>query len=142
MTRRYWNINLEEMMEARVHFGCGTRKWNPRMAFILQILRELHIFYQIKGKHFLIIGPKNKVADLVASTAIKAQCHFVNKKLLGGMLTTWSTIEMRLQKFRDLRVEQRMIKLISLPKRDATMLKEIIHPANISRWDQRYDKVS
>ena len=32
MTRRYWNINLEEMMEAGVHFGHGTRKWNPRMA--------------------------------------------------------------------------------------------------------------
>ncbi|KAI3942625.1 hypothetical protein MKW92_015751 [Papaver armeniacum] len=54
MTRRYWNINLEEMMEAGVHFGHGTRKWNPRMApyisrsvkvFILQILLELLAFY-------------------------------------------------------------------------------------------------
>nr|YP_010461310.1 ribosomal protein S2 [Allium wallichii]UUF92344.1 ribosomal protein S2 [Allium wallichii] len=56
MTRRYWNIHLEEMMELGVHFGHGTQKWNPRMGLltflqsvkvlILQILLELLVFYQ------------------------------------------------------------------------------------------------
>lgn len=142
MTRRYWNINLEEMLEAGVHFGHGTRKWNPRMApFISAKRKGIHIINLTrtarflseacdlvfdaasKGKHFLIVGTKNKAADLVASAAIKARCHFVNKKWLGGMLTNWSTTETRLQKFRDLRAEQRMGKLNSLPKRDAAMLK-------------------
>ena len=40
MTRRYWNINLEEMMEAGVHFGHGTRKWNPRMAPYISAKRK------------------------------------------------------------------------------------------------------
>ncbi|KAG5579584.1 hypothetical protein H5410_050211, partial [Solanum commersonii] len=40
MTRRYWNINLEEMMEAGVHFGHGTRKWNPKMAPYISAKRK------------------------------------------------------------------------------------------------------
>nr|YP_010340945.1 ribosomal protein S2 [Solanum nigrescens]UNZ93339.1 ribosomal protein S2 [Solanum nigrescens] len=40
MTRRYWNINLEEMMEAGVHFGQGTRKWNPKMAPYISAKRK------------------------------------------------------------------------------------------------------
>ncbi|XP_074277557.1 small ribosomal subunit protein uS2c-like [Silene latifolia] len=44
MTRRYWNINLEEMMEAGVHFGHGTRKWNPRMSpYISAKCKGIHI---------------------------------------------------------------------------------------------------
>jgi small subunit ribosomal protein S2 len=44
MTRRYWNINLEEMMEGRVQFGHGTSKWNPRMApYISSKRKDIHI---------------------------------------------------------------------------------------------------
>ncbi|KAK1265996.1 hypothetical protein QJS04_geneDACA002689 [Acorus gramineus] len=44
MTKRYWNINLEEMMEAGVHFGHGTKKWNPRMAPYISAKRKgIHI---------------------------------------------------------------------------------------------------
>jgi len=142
MTRRYWNINLEEMMEAGVHFGHGTKKWNPRMAPYISAKRKgIHITNLTRtarflseacdlvfdaarmGKNFLIVGTKNKAADSVASAAIRARCHYVNKKWLGGMLTNWSTTETRLQKFRDLRAEQKMGKLNRLPKRDAAMLK-------------------
>nr|ANO44541.1 ribosomal protein S2 [Alstroemeria longistaminea] len=142
MTRRYWNINLEEMMEAGVHFGHGTRKWNPRMGPYISAKRKgIHIINLTrtarflseacdlvfdtasKGKNFLIVGTKKKTADLVASAAIGARCHYVNKKWLGGMLTNWSTTETRLHKFRDLRAEQKMGKLNHLPKRDAAMLK-------------------
>nr|YP_010734878.1 ribosomal protein S2 [Amorphophallus coaetaneus]WEI30127.1 ribosomal protein S2 [Amorphophallus coaetaneus] len=142
MTRRYWNINLEEMMGAGVHFGHGIRKWNPRMApFISAKRKGIHITNLTRtarflseacdlvfdaasrGKHFLIVGTKKEAADSVASAAIKARCHYVNKKWLGGMLTNWSTTKTRLQKFRDLRAEQRMGKLNRLPKRDVAMLK-------------------
>ncbi|MFS7929167.1 putative ribosomal protein S2 [Helianthus anomalus] len=84
MTRSYWNINLENMMEAGVHFGHASR-----------------------GKQFLIVGTKIKEADSVAWAAIRARCHYVNEKWLGGMITDWSTTEMRLYKFRDLRTEQK-----------------------------------
>nr|YP_007476340.1 Rps2 [Trithuria inconspicua]CCJ32506.1 Rps2 [Trithuria inconspicua] len=144
MTRRYWDINLEEMLEAGVHFGHGIRQWNPRMEPYISAKRKgTHITNLMKtarylseacdllydaakrGKHFLIVGTKDKAADSVASAAIRARCHYVNKKWLGGMLTNWSTTERRLQKFRDLRVkaEQKTGQLRRLPKRDVAILK-------------------
>nr|CAD45096.2 ribosomal protein S2 [Amborella trichopoda] len=142
MARRYWDINLEEMMGAGVHFGHGTRKWNPRMApYISGKRKGIHITNLTRtarplseacdlvfdaasrGKHFLIVGTKDKAADSVASAAIRARCHYVNKKWLGGMSTNWSTTETRLHKFRDLRAEQKMGRFKRLPKRDAAMLK-------------------
>nr|WRK68945.1 ribosomal protein S2 [Oenothera drummondii] len=142
MTRRYWNINLEEMMEAGVHFGHGIKKWNPRMApYIYANRKGIHITNLTKtarflaeacdlvfdaasqGGQFLIVGTKKQAAALVARAAIKARCHYVNKKWLGGMLTNWSTTETRLQQFRDLRTEQKTGRLNRLPKRDAAILK-------------------
>ena len=141
MTRRYWNIKLKEMMKAGVHFGHGTRKWNPRMASYISAERKgIHITNLTRtarflsaacdlvfdaasrGKQFLIVGTKNEAADSVARAAIKARCHYVNKKWLGGMLTNWSTTKARLQKFGDLRMEQKMGRLNRLPKRNAAML--------------------
>lgn len=74
-----------------------------------------------RGKQFLIVGTTK--ANLVKRAAIRARCHYVNKKWLGGMLTNWYTTETRLRKFRDLRTEQKTGKLTSLPKRDAATLK-------------------
>ncbi|KAJ0832585.1 putative ribosomal protein S2 [Helianthus annuus] len=92
MTRRHWNINLEEMMEARVHFGHGTRKWNPKMAPYISAKRKgIHITNLTRtarflseacdlvfdaasrGKQFLIVGTKNKEADSVAWAAIREE---------------------------------------------------------------------
>nr|YP_009748240.1 ribosomal protein S2 [Pogonia japonica]YP_009748316.1 ribosomal protein S2 [Pogonia minor]QII89920.1 ribosomal protein S2 [Pogonia japonica]QII89996.1 ribosomal protein S2 [Pogonia minor] len=142
MGRRYWNINLEEMMEAGVHFGHGTKKWNPKMAPYISAKRKgIHITNLTitarflseacdlvfdaasRGKTFLIVGTTNKAANLVALAAIRARCHYVNQKRLGGMLTNWSTTETILQKFRDLRAEKKMGKFNHLPKGDAAMLK-------------------
>nr|YP_010982025.1 ribosomal protein S2 [Serissa japonica]UZM09012.1 ribosomal protein S2 [Serissa japonica] len=142
MTRRYWSINLEEMMEAGVHFGHGIRKWNPKMAPYISAKRKgIHIINLTRTarflseacdllfeaasrrKQFLIVGTKKKAADSVAWAAIRSRCHYVNTKWLGGMLTNWSTTETRLQKFRDLRMEQKTGILNRLPKRDAAMLK-------------------
>nr|ANP95931.1 ribosomal protein S2 [Pyrola rotundifolia] len=142
MTRRYWNINLQEMMEARIHFGHRTKKWNPRMApYIVSKHKGMHIINLARtarflsetcdlvfdaasrGNQFLIVGTKKKVADLVARAAIRARCHYVNKKWLGGILTNWSTTETRLAKFSRLRIEQTMGSLNRLPKRDAARLK-------------------
>ncbi|KAL7261466.1 hypothetical protein ACSBR1_000001 [Camellia fascicularis] len=106
------------MMEAGVHFGHGTTTWNPRMAPYISAKYKAS-----RGKQFLIVGTKNKAADSVAQAAIRARCHYVNKKWLGGMLMNWSTTETRLHKFRDLRMEQKMGRLNRLPKRDAAMLK-------------------
>ncbi|KAF1855890.1 hypothetical protein Lal_00033191 [Lupinus albus] len=130
------------MMEAGVHFGHGTRKWNPRMAPYISAKRKgIHITNLTRtarflseacdlvfdaasrGKQLLIVGTKNKAADSVERAAIRARCHYVSKKWLGGMLTNWYTTETRLHKLRDLRTEQKTGRLNCLPKRDAAMLK-------------------
>ncbi|RCU61623.1 hypothetical protein SETIT_J019200v2 [Setaria italica] len=86
MTRRYWNINLKEMIEAGVHFGHGIKKWNPKMAPYISAKRKgTHITNLARtapsqGKSFLIVGTKKRAADLVASAAIRSRCHYVNKK--------------------------------------------------------------
>nr|YP_009671042.1 ribosomal protein S2 [Passiflora tetrandra]QCX30351.1 ribosomal protein S2 [Passiflora tetrandra] len=142
MIRRYWNINLEEMLEAGVHFGHAIKKWNPKMSPYISAKRKgIHItnltrtarflseacdlvFYAAsRRKQFLIVGTKKKAADSVARASIRARCHYVNKKWLGGILTNWSTTEMRLQKFRGLRMAQKTGKLNRLPKRDVARLK-------------------
>ncbi|KAJ0464534.1 putative ribosomal protein S2 [Helianthus annuus] len=76
-----------------------------------------------RGKQFLIVGSKNKEVDSVAWAAIRARCHYVNKKCLGGMLMNLSTTETRLHKFRDLITEQKTGGPSHLPKIDAAMLK-------------------
>ncbi|XP_042012164.1 30S ribosomal protein S2-like [Salvia splendens] len=76
MTRRYWNINLEEMLEAGVHFGHGTRKWNPKMAPYISAKRKAS-----RGKQFLIVGTKKKAADSVAWAAIKARNLLAAEKI-------------------------------------------------------------
>nr|YP_010689846.1 ribosomal protein S2 [Ceratostigma plumbaginoides]WBR75554.1 ribosomal protein S2 [Ceratostigma plumbaginoides]WBR75636.1 ribosomal protein S2 [Ceratostigma plumbaginoides] len=147
MTRRYWNINLEEMMKAGVHFGHGIKKWNPRMSPYISAKRKgIHITNLTrtarflseacdlvfdaasKRKQFLIVGTNKKAAGSVARAAIRARCHYVNKKWLGGMLTNWSTTQTRLHKLRNLRMEQKSGRLACLPKRDAALLKrQLLH---------------
>nr|YP_009450113.1 ribosomal protein S2 [Burmannia oblonga]ANK36310.1 ribosomal protein S2 [Burmannia oblonga] len=146
MTKRYWNINLFEMMKAGVHFGHGVRKWDKKMntyisvyhkgIYIINLTRTARFLSEAcnlvfdagsMGKTFLIVGTKNKTAGLVASAAIKARCCYINKKWLGGMLTNWSTTERRLHRFRDLRIEQRMGKLNKLTKRDVVIFKKKLY---------------
>ena len=142
MTRRYWNINLKEMIEAGVHFGHGIKKWNPKMApyisakrkgtHIINLARTARFLSEAcdlvfdaasQGKSFLIVGTKKRATDLVASAAIRARCHYVNKKWFSGMLTNWSITKTRLSQFRDLRAEEKMGKFHHLPKRDVAILK-------------------
>jgi small subunit ribosomal protein S2 len=142
MNEAQWNISLEEMMEAGVHFGHQARKWNPKMApYIFTKRRGIHILHIFKtarllseacdlvsnaaynGKQFLIVGTKYQAADLVASAAKKARCHYVNEKWLGGMLTNWSTIETRLTRFKQLEEKERAGAISQLPKKEAAVLK-------------------
>lgn len=150
MTKRYWNITLEEMVEGGVHLGHDTRKWNPRMApYIYAKRKGIHITNLTRtarflseacdlifnaasrGKQFLIVGTnkKNKAADSVARASIRARCHYVNKKWLGGMLTNWYITKTRLHKFRDLKRKQKTRRLRRLPtslKRELSRLKRYL----------------
>nr|QJQ78293.1 ribosomal protein S2 [Glycyrrhizopsis flavescens]QJQ79887.1 ribosomal protein S2 [Glycyrrhizopsis flavescens] len=147
MVKNYWDITFEEMMEAGVHFGHGTSKWNPRMEpyisakhkgiHIINITRTARFLSEAcdlvfdaasREKQFLFVGTKKKAANLVTRAAKRARCHYVNKKWPGGMLTNWDTTETRLRKFRDLKTAQKTGQFNSLPKREAAMLKrELSH---------------
>ncbi|CAM6031834.1 unnamed protein product [Sphagnum tenellum] len=102
------------MMEAGVHFGHQARKWNPKMApYIFTERRGIHIINLTQtarflseacdlvlnaaseGKQFLIVGTKYQAADLVASAALKARCHYVNQKWLGGILAILATRDLQ-----------------------------------------------
>ena len=149
MTRRYWNIKLHEMMDASVHLGHDPKKWNPKMAPYIYpkstTSKGIHFTNLFKTarflseacdvlfnaassiddgeNQFLIVGTKKKSADLVLRAAIRAECHYVNKKWRGGMLTNWSITETRLRKLNDLRFKEKTGILKRLPKRDAAILK-------------------
>lgn len=149
MTKRYWNIHLEEMVEARVHLGHSKKRWNPRITpYILakgkHKRKGIHITNLVKtarflseacdllfnaasqGKSILMVGTKKfpeRAADLVALAAIRARCHYVNKKWFRGMLTNWVITQTKLRKLRDLKVLEKMGKFHSLRKRDAAILK-------------------
>nr|WOR84744.1 ribosomal protein S2 [Incarvillea compacta] len=145
MTRRYWNITLTEIMMAGALWGNAPKKWNPKMApyiygthkrtgihitnpfFSARFLSEacyLVFTAASRGNQFLIVGTKKRAENLVARAAIKARCHWVNKKWLGGMLTNWSTTQTRLQKFWDLRREQKTERRNRLQKRNRAVRKK------------------
>ncbi|VAH91321.1 unnamed protein product [Triticum turgidum subsp. durum] len=162
MTRRYWNINLKEMIEVGVHFGHGIKKWNPKMApyisakrkgtHIINLARTARFLSEAcdlvfdaasQGKSFLIVGTKKRATDLVASAAIRAHCHYVNKKWFSGMLTNWSITKTRLSQFRDLRAQEKNGKIPPSPKKRCGNLEEkIIYLAKVSRRDQIYDEIA
>lgn len=137
-----WNINLEDMMEAGVYLGHQARKWNPKMApYIFAERKGIHIinltqtarflteacdllFNTAKnGEQFLIVGTKYQAADLVALTAKKSRCHYVNQKWLGGMLTNWTTIKKRLKKLQELESLEAINGFDRFPKKEASNLK-------------------
>jgi small subunit ribosomal protein S2 len=136
------NFNLKEMMEVGIHFGHQARKWNPKMApYIFTQRRGIHIIHLPKtatllfeacqflseaasqNKQFLIVGTRSQASDLVAIAAKKTRCHFVNQKWLGGMLTNWSTTKTRLEKLRELEVQESNQVFDNLPKKESAILK-------------------
>nr|YP_008965581.1 ribosomal protein S2 [Phelipanche purpurea]CDH98322.1 ribosomal protein S2 [Phelipanche purpurea] len=142
MTKRYWNINLRDLLESGVHFGNHSKKWNPKMApyisaeskhrHIINLTKTARFLYEAcnlvfnaasRGKQFLIVGTETITADLVEEAAIKADCHFVNKKWTGGLLTNWSITEERLKYFNYLRVKEIKGGFDCLPKKDAAVVK-------------------
>lgn len=113
---------FKDMIKVAVHLGHKKSEWNPKMGYyILTKCRNRHIINLVqtahflsetcdfvldaarKRKEFLIVGTRTYAADLVASAAKKAGCHYVNYKWQSGLLTNWSTTKERLERFRNLK---------------------------------------
>jgi small subunit ribosomal protein S2 len=113
---------MRELLEAGVHFGHQTRRWNPKMRrFIfterggiyiidlqqtLQLVEEAHDFARNlaeRGGSILFVGTKKQSQDAVAEEAKRVGMPYVNHRWLGGLLTNWRTIANRIERLHDLR---------------------------------------
>lgn len=136
-------LAMKDLLEAGVHFGHQTRRWNPKMKryiyggrngiYIIDLHQTLKLFddaynyvqelAQKKGK-ILFVGTKKQAQDAVAEAAKRSHSYYVNSRWLGGMLTNYRTILTRIARLRELeRMDTEGI-LDSLPKKEAFDLRE------------------
>jgi len=135
-------VTRRELLEAGVHFGHQTRRWNPKMQrylfgersgiYIIDLeqslsgLEEAHEFVQSLGRRrglVLFIGTKKQAQEVVEEHASRIGMPFVNNRWLGGMLTNFATISKRLGRMRELREMERTGALDYLPKKEAIRLR-------------------
>jgi small subunit ribosomal protein S2 len=138
-------VSMRELLEAGVHFGHQTRRWNPKMRrFIfterggiyiidlqrtLELLEEAHAFARNvaeRGGTVLFVGTKKQAQDAVQEQAKRVGMPFVNHRWLGGLLTNWRTISDRIDRLHDLRRLNEEGQLELLPAKERiTMLGEL-----------------
>jgi len=135
-------VTRRELLEAGVHFGHQTRRWNPKMQrflygersgiYIIDLekslagLEETHEFVQGLGRRrgiVLFIGTKKQVQEVVQDHATRIGMPYVNHRWLGGMLTNFTTISKRLLRLRELHEMERTGALDYLPKKEAIRLR-------------------
>src|SRR3989442_9025151 len=135
-------VTRRELLEAGVHFGHQTRRWNPKMSrflygersgiYIIDLekslagIEETYEFARDLGRRrgiILFIGTKKQAQEVVAEHASRIGMPFVNHRWLGGMLTNFTTISKRLLRLRELREMERSGALGYLPKKEAIRLR-------------------
>ena len=135
-------VTLGELLDAGVHFGHQSSRWNPKMfpyidteqngihvIDLVQTARLLtHAYNYVQkaakdGKQFLFIGTKRQAASIMAEEAIKSSSHYINHRWLGGTLTNWSTVQGRVKYLRDLNQKEESGELNELPKKEAALLR-------------------
>lgn len=135
-------VSLEELLEAGVHFGHQSRRWNPKMFPYIyterngihiidlvqtaQLLNEACEFIKIsagEGKTFLFLGTKRQAAGIIASEAIRSNSYYINQRWLGGMLTNWITIKSRVDRLKHLEDQEAAGLIDVLPKKEASMIR-------------------
>jgi small subunit ribosomal protein S2 len=135
-------VTRRELLEAGVHFGHQTRRWNPKMQrylygersgiYIIDLekslegLQQTYDFVQGLGRRrgvVLFIGTKKQAQEVVAEHAGRAGMPFVNNRWLGGMLTNFATIRSRLLRLRELREMESTGAMDFLPKKEAIRLR-------------------
>jgi len=135
-------ISMKQLLEAGVHFGHQTRRWNPKMApfifterngiYIIDLQKtvkkidEAYNFIRSvseEGKDVLFIGTKKQAQDAIKEEAIRSGMHFVNNRWLGGMLTNFKTIKTRIKRLEDLYVMEEDGTFEVLPKKEVIKLR-------------------
>ena len=136
-------VAMKQLLEAGVHFGHQTRRWDPKMAeYIFQARNGIHIIDLQKtskkldeayaflkeqaeeGKTVLFVGTKKQAQECMKEAAIKCGMYYVDQRWLGGMLTNFETIRTRVQRLKDLETMQEDGTFDVLPKKEVILLKK------------------
>ena len=136
-------VAMKQLLEAGVHFGHQTRRWDPKMAeYIFQARNGIHIIDLQKtskkideayaflkeqveeGKTVLFVGTKKQAQECVKDAAEKSGMYYVDQRWLGGMLTNFDTIRTRVQRLKDLEKMQEDGTFDVLPKKEVILLKK------------------
>src|SRR5579883_2135152 len=139
-------ISMKQLLEAGVHFGHQTRRWNPKMQpFIFMDRNGIHIIdlqqtvtrlndaYKFveqlaaEGGTILFVGTKKQAQEAVAEEAKRCGMFYVNQRWLGGMLTNFQTIQARIRYLRDLETRREHGDFERLPKKEAQHLIDDIN---------------
>ena len=132
-------LAMKDLLEAGVHFGHQTKRWNPKMKpfifgersgiYILDLgktvkhYREAEDFVRqlaAEGKSILFVGTKRQAQDVVAEEATRCGMYYVNERWLGGLLTNFTTIQRSLSRLRDLEAMSTDGGVVSLRERPPT----------------------
>ena len=135
-------ISMKQLLEAGVHFGHQTRRWNPKMApyifterngiYIIDLQKtvkkaeEAYNFIKevaAEGKDILFVGTKKQAQEAIQEEAIRSNMHFVNNRWLGGMLTNFETIKTRIKRLAEIERMQEDGTFEVLPKKEVIKLK-------------------
>ena len=134
-------ISMKQLLEAGVHFGHQTRRWNPKMSrFIFTERNGIYIIDLQKtvkkveeaykfvkevaetGKPILFVGTKKQAQEAIKEEAERCGMYFVNERWLGGMLTNHQTIQTRIKKLRELEKMEEEVVFNVLPKKEVIKL--------------------
>ena len=136
-------VAMKQLLEAGVHFGHQTRRWDPKMAeYIFQARNGIHIIDLQKtskkideayaflkeqaeeGKTVLFVGTKKQAQECVKEAAEKSGMYYIDQRWLGGMLTNFETIRARVQRLKNLEAMQEDGTFDVLPKKEVILLKK------------------
>ena len=135
-------VSMKQLLEAGVHFGHQTRRWNPKMApyifterngiYIIDLqktvkkLEDAYMFVRQvaeNGDEILFVGTKKQAMDSVKEEAERCGMPFVNARWLGGMLTNFTTIKLRIRRLAQLKAMEENGTFDLLPKKEVAKLK-------------------
>ena len=135
-------VSMKQLLEAGVHFGHQTRRWNPKMArfifterngiYIIDLQKtvkkmdEAYNFVRdlaAEGGKVLFVGTKKQAQESIKNEAERCNQYFVNERWLGGMLTNFQTIEKRVKRLKTLEKQAEDGTFELLPKKEVTLLK-------------------
>jgi small subunit ribosomal protein S2 len=136
-------IALKDLLEAGVHFGHQTKRWNPKMKpyifgerngiYIIDLAKTAKLFREAEdfvytlaaeGRTILFVGTKRQAQDAVSEEAQRAGMYFVNQRWLGGLLTNFTTIQRSLARLRDLEAMETDGRYETLSKKEIAQIEK------------------